>query len=124
MLHTGQPGAQSIDTPDGLGRGFRVRPAELADNGHLAGLPESQIPHTGATAEGADTAHVLGIFVEQISASKAQCSASSRLTFIDRRAPTSPVPFTAARALTPVTPSSVLPVGLDTPDGNRLCPQP
>src|SRR6266853_538764 len=116
-LHTGQPGAQGIDAPDGLGSGFLARPAKLADNGRLAGLPESQIPRAGATAEGADAAHVLGGLVEQISASKVQGSGSSRLTFMDRWAPTSPVPFHATRALMPVTPSSVLPVGSDPPDG-------
>src|SRR5207245_7258172 len=114
---------QGSDTPAGLGSGFGVRPAKLTDNGLLAGLPESQIPRAGATAEGADTAHVLGVFVEQISASKVQGSGSSRLTFMDRRAPTSPVPFHATRALMLVTPSSVLPVGSDPPDGSRLCPQ-
>src|SRR5260370_25800912 len=47
-----------VDAPDGFGDGFRVRSAEFADNGHMPDFPESQIPRAGATAEGADAAHV------------------------------------------------------------------
>src|ERR1039458_1156308 len=55
----------------------------------MADLPESQIPRAGATAEGADAAHVLGLLVEQAGASKVHFSGSSRLIFIDRGAPRS-----------------------------------
>jgi hypothetical protein len=69
-LRTNQPGTQGIDAPDGLSRGFLARLVELVGNGRLAGLPKSQVPRAGSTAEGADAAHVLGLFVKQAGVSK------------------------------------------------------
>ena len=63
-LHTDKPGAQGVDAPDGLSGGFLGRPAGLVDDGRLADLSESQIPRAGATAEGADAAHIPRLLVE------------------------------------------------------------
>jgi hypothetical protein len=63
-LHPDQPGAQGVDAPDGLSGGFLGRPAGLAEGGRRTGLAASQIPRAGATAEGADPAHILRLLVE------------------------------------------------------------
>jgi hypothetical protein len=101
-LRTNQPGAQGIDAPDGLSRGFLVRLFELMGNGRIAGLSESQIPRAGSTAEGTDAAHGFRLFVKQAGVSKVHFSGSFRLTFIDRRAPRSPATLHGMRALMPV----------------------
>ncbi|HTA87576.1 MAG TPA: hypothetical protein VK729_14985 [Silvibacterium sp.] len=79
-LRTNQPRAHGIDVPNGLGGGFPMRLVELALDGHLAGLSESQIPRAGATPDGADAAHVPRLLVEQAGVSKLHFSGSSRLT--------------------------------------------
>src|SRR5438067_4141715 len=104
MLRTNQPGTQGVDAPDGLSRGFRARLVELVDNGRLAGLPKSQVSCAGSTAEGANVAHVLGLFVKQAGVSKVHFSGSLRLTFIDREALRSPVSLDAVCVLMSVVP--------------------
>jgi hypothetical protein len=66
-LRANQPGAQGIDTTDGLSRSFLVRVVLPKGNERLAGdLSESsQIPRAGSTAERADAAHLLGLLVKQ-----------------------------------------------------------
>jgi hypothetical protein len=76
-LDPDQPGAQGVDALDGLSGCFLVRLAGLVDNGHMAGLPESQIPRVDATAEGADAAHIPRFLVEQAGVSKVHFSGSS-----------------------------------------------
>src|SRR6266568_2701713 len=103
-LRTHQPGAEGIDAPDGLSRGFVLRLVERVGNRLVAGLSESQIPRAGATAEGADAAHVLRPLVKQADVSKIHVSGSFRLTFIDRGALRSPVNSDAIHVLMLVTP--------------------
>src|SRR5208337_2569024 len=64
-LRTKLPRAQGVDAPDRFGGSFLVRPAELAGDRHRADFTESPIPRMGTTAEGADAAHILRLFVKQ-----------------------------------------------------------
>src|SRR4051812_11817173 len=89
-LRTNQPGTQGIDAPHGLGCGFLARLVELAGNRRPSRLEQSQVPRAGSTAEGADAAHVLGLFIEQAGVSKVHFLGSLRLTFMDRGSPGSP----------------------------------
>src|SRR5262245_20618389 len=101
-LRTNQPGTHGIDALDGLSRGFRARLVGLAGNNeHLAGLSKPQVSHAGSTAESADAAHVLRLFVKQAGVSKDHFSGSLRLTFIDRGALRSPANSGAMCVVTP-----------------------